>query len=144
MTKTKKIICYSLLLSLLTAIFWTVCYLKYGVAPTGTFDFLFFKLEISRWWDILFTLPIVPFCARHSNYDGDDFLVYVLEPLILYLVVYVIAGTMSGSHIGLVIIVLACLFIVSNFTSIVSLMIVIIDFVFSPSLWKKDTRKMNC
>ncbi len=137
MIKIKKTICYSLLLSLLVAILWAVYYLKYGVVPTETFDFFFFKLEISRWWDILFTLPIVPFCASHSNYDGDDFLVYVLEPLILYIVVYVIAGTMFGSHIGLVIIVLACLFIVSNFTSIVSLIIVIIDFVFFPSMWKR-------
>ncbi len=72
MIKTRKIIFYSLFLSLLTAIFWTVCYLKYRIVPTGTLDFFFFKLEISRWWDIPFVLPIAPYFAWLFYLDSKE------------------------------------------------------------------------
>ncbi len=72
MIKTRKIICYSLFLSLLIAIFWAVYYLKYGVVPKGVFDFFFFKLEISRWWDIPFVLSIAPYFAWLFYLDSKE------------------------------------------------------------------------
>lgn len=138
MTKTKKIIYQSLFLGFMVTIFWGAYYMKFGTVPNGVFNFHFFEITISRWWDILSVISIIPICVWFSSFKKEDAYIEVF-----FLMMFVIAGVPFGFVNGLIFgmgafILFFIVFIISNYETILEIVCMIVISFFLIIFWPRD------